>query len=131
MVERRQEPRTQVNLAVRIFANDVNGGTPFTQIVKATGISAGGALVSKLSRGMRPGDLLWVEYRHKKARFRIVWTRDSQSEQKTQAGQRVSFSIRFAPKISGTAYGSIRQKLRPASLTSTSFFPFVGPTGGG
>jgi hypothetical protein len=71
MVERRQEPRTQVNLAVRIFANDVNG-TPFTQIVKASGVSGGGALLSEPSLGMRPGDLLWVEYRHKKVHFRIV-----------------------------------------------------------
>jgi hypothetical protein len=31
------------------------------------------------------GDLIWIEYQDRKARFRIVWVRDSQSEQRTQA----------------------------------------------
>ena len=44
-----------------------------------------GALLSGLSRGIRSGDLLWVEYEQRKARFRIVWVRDSQSGLKTQA----------------------------------------------
>jgi hypothetical protein len=34
---------------------------------------------------MRSGDLLWVQYEQRKARFRIVWVRDSESDLKTQA----------------------------------------------
>jgi hypothetical protein len=32
-----------------------------------------------------PGDLIAIEYQDRKARYRIVWVRDSESEQKTQA----------------------------------------------
>lgn len=84
MVERRQEPRRRSDLAVRISGRDVNG-EPFAQSVVASSISGGGALLSGLDREVRPGDPVWIEYQDRKARFRIVWVRDSESEQKTQA----------------------------------------------
>jgi hypothetical protein len=84
MVEHRQEQRAQRDLAVQISGRDASG-MPFTQSVTASNISRSGALLSGLSRGIRSGDLLWVEYEQRKARFRIVWVRDSQSDLKTQA----------------------------------------------
>src|ERR1700680_4148832 len=84
MVERREEPRAQVDLAVQVSGRDANG-MPFTQSATASSISDGGALLSGLSQEIRSGDLLWVEYQQQKARFRIVWVRDSRSERKTQA----------------------------------------------
>ncbi len=41
--------------------------------------------VSGMARKVRAGDLIWIEYQDRKARFRIVWIRESESEQKTQA----------------------------------------------
>src|SRR5882757_4593096 len=84
MAERRQERRTAADLAVQISGRDANGIT-FRQSATASSISNGGALLTGLSQELRSGDLLWVEYQQRKARFRIVWVRDSQSEQKTQA----------------------------------------------
>jgi len=84
MVEHRQEQRAQRDLAVQVSGRDSNG-TVFTQSVTASNISRSGALLSGLSSGIRSGDLLWVEYQQRKARFRIVWVRDSQSGLKTQA----------------------------------------------
>jgi hypothetical protein len=84
MVEHRQEQRAQRDLAVQVSGRDSNG-TAFTQSVTASNISRSGALLSGLSRGIRSGDLLWVEYERRRARFRIVWVRDSQSSLKTQA----------------------------------------------
>jgi hypothetical protein len=84
MAERRHEPRAQVDLAVQISGTGANG-MPFTQSATASSISNGGALLSGLFQEIRSGDLLWVEYQQRKARFRIVWVRDSQSERKTQA----------------------------------------------
>jgi hypothetical protein len=84
MVERRQERRTQVDLTVRITGRDVRGN-PFAQSAVASGISGGGALLSGLTREVRPGDLIWIEYRNRKARFGVVCTRGSESEQMTQA----------------------------------------------
>jgi hypothetical protein len=84
MVERRQEHRTQVDLTVQIAGRDVRGN-PFAQSVVASNISGGGALLSGLAREVRSEDLIWIEYQDRKARFRVVWVRGSESEQKTQA----------------------------------------------
>jgi hypothetical protein len=84
MVERRQERRIQAEIAVRITGRAVSGN-PFTQSAVASGISRGGALLSGLPRELRPGDLVWIEYQDRKARFRLVWVRGSESEQQTQA----------------------------------------------
>jgi hypothetical protein len=84
MAERRDEPRARADLAVRVWGRDMSG-EPFNQVVKASSISACGALLSGLSRILRSGDLLWVQYQQRKARFRIVWVKDTQSDLKTQA----------------------------------------------
>ena len=84
MAERRQERRTPADLAVQISGRDANGMT-FRQSATASNISNGGALLSGLSQELRSGDLLWVEYQQRKARFRIVWVSDSQSKRETQA----------------------------------------------
>ncbi len=84
MADRRDEPRAQADLTVQISGRDADG-MPFTQSVTATNISTSGALLSGLSPRIRSGDLLWVEYEQRKARFRIVWVRDSKSGLKTQA----------------------------------------------
>ena len=83
MVERRRELRTQADLAVRISGRDASGKL-FAQRAVASSISGGGALLSGMARKVRSGDLIWIEYQDRKARFRIVWVRDSESEQKTQ-----------------------------------------------
>jgi PilZ domain len=84
MLERRQESRKQLDIAVRISGRDVSG-EPFAQSAVASSISGGGALLSGMERQVRTGDLVWVEYEERKARFRIVWVRDSESGRKTQA----------------------------------------------
>jgi hypothetical protein len=84
MAERRQERRTQAEIAVRIIGRDARGSS-FAQSAVAGSISSGGALLSGLAREVRPGDLLWIEYQDKKVRFRVVWVRGSESEQRTQA----------------------------------------------
>ena len=83
MVEPRRELRTQADLAVRISGRDASGKL-FAQSAVASSISGGGALLSGMARKVRSGDLIWIEYQDRKARFRIVWVRDSQSKQKTQ-----------------------------------------------
>jgi hypothetical protein len=84
MAENRREPRTQVDLAVRISGRDASGNM-FAQNAVASSISGSGALLSGVAREVRAGDLIAIEYQDKKARYKIVWVRDSESEQKTQA----------------------------------------------
>jgi hypothetical protein len=83
MVERRNELRRQADIAVRISGRD-ESGEPFAQSAIASSISGRGALLSGMNRQMRTGDLVWVQYEERKARFRIVWARDSESGRKTQ-----------------------------------------------
>jgi len=84
MAEHRREPRTQADLAVRISGRDASGNL-FAQGAVASSISGSGALLSGVARKVRAGDLIAIEYQDRKARYRIVWVRDSESEQKTQA----------------------------------------------
>ena len=84
MIEHRQDQRAQRDLGVQVSGRDANG-TAFAQSVNASNISKGGALLSGLSWKVRTGDLVWVEYEGRKARFRIVWVRDSDSGPKSQA----------------------------------------------
>jgi hypothetical protein len=82
--ERRREPRLIEDLPVRIWAVD-DRGLRFTQSAIAHNISRSGALLTGLERKLRCGDLIWVQYVNAKARFRIVWIRDSQGPYKVQA----------------------------------------------
>jgi hypothetical protein len=41
--------------------------------------------VQSRARHVRPGDLLWVEHADKTSRFKVVWVRDSESQQLIQA----------------------------------------------
>jgi hypothetical protein len=60
-------------------------GKVFTESAVASSISGGGALLSGIAWKVRAEDLVWVEYQDRKACFRIVWARASESAQKTQA----------------------------------------------
>ncbi len=82
--ERRSEPRFLEDLAVRIWAVDGRGGW-FTQFAVAHNISRGGALLLGLEQELRCGDLIWVQYCSVKARFRVVWMRDSEGPYRIQA----------------------------------------------
>jgi hypothetical protein len=84
MTESRREPRRQLELVVSLKGRDKMGES-FTQDAIASSVSGCGALLSGIGREMRSGDLIRVEYAQKMARFRIVWVRNSQSQQLTQA----------------------------------------------
>lgn len=51
----------------------------------ATGMSRIGALLSGLTWQVRAGDVVCVGHSGKKARFKVVWVRDSESLQLIQA----------------------------------------------
>jgi hypothetical protein len=83
-MERRQEVRKPIDLVVTISGRDA-AGLPFCQHALASSISLGGALVSGITRELRPGDHIWLEYAGKKGRFKVVWLRDSDSPRLIQA----------------------------------------------
>jgi hypothetical protein len=83
-MENRSEPRENERLVVYINGRD-KGGHAFTQEAVASSLSDSGALLSGITTQVRPGDLLWVEHGGRRSRFKIVWVRDSESQQLIQA----------------------------------------------
>jgi hypothetical protein len=83
-VDRRREPRVESNLEVLIWGTDAQG-LPFAQTALARNISGQGALLSGVEQVLRCGDPLVIQYGKKRARFRVVWTRDTANLEKIQA----------------------------------------------
>jgi hypothetical protein len=83
-MEKRSEIRDDERLVVTIDGRDKTGQC-FTEQVVATSISRTGALLSGISRHVRSGDIIRVEHRGTKSRFKVVWVRDSESVQLIQA----------------------------------------------
>jgi hypothetical protein len=83
-VERRREPRTDVDLALIVWGVDTRGDR-FLQEAQAREISLSGALLSGLDAELRSGDVIGILYAGKKARYRVVWVRESGTNNKVQA----------------------------------------------
>jgi hypothetical protein len=83
MIERRRDPRIEKNLPVRLWGVDERG-CRFEQEAVASNFSSRGALLSGVTEKLKCGDLVGLAYRGKKARFRVVWIRDSRAGHKIQ-----------------------------------------------
>lgn len=84
LVERRNELRVAAELPVRIRAVNQHGGC-YSQLVVARNVSGAGALLIGLEMELRCGDLVLLQYGAQRARYRIVWTRDSGGPQRILA----------------------------------------------
>ena len=82
--ERRREARFPANLAVTVWGVDTKGER-FIQEARARDISLSGALLSGLDAELRSGDVVGVLYSGKKSRYRVVWVRHSDGQEKIQA----------------------------------------------
>jgi len=83
-MEKRKEPRKNESLVVTINGRD-KSGQHFLEQVVASSLSRSGALLSGMSKELRCGDVILVEYGAKNGRFKIVWLRNSQSHKLIQA----------------------------------------------
>lgn len=84
MLERRHEPRLEVDLPLFVWGIDTKGER-FVQQAHAREISLSGALLSQLDAELRSGDLVGILYAGKRARFRVVWVRYCGTTRKIQA----------------------------------------------
>lgn len=82
-VERRREPRMESYLPVVIWGIDAEG-LPFSQSALARNISGLGALLFSVERVLRCGDMIRVQYGTHRARYRVVWSRDSENGEKVR-----------------------------------------------
>ncbi len=82
--DRRREPRVEVDLPLTVWGIDTKGDR-FLQQAHARDISLSGALLSGLDAELRSGDVIGILYAGKKARYRVVWVRESGNGLKVQA----------------------------------------------
>jgi PilZ domain-containing protein len=82
--DRRREPRVEVDLPLTVWGIDTKGDR-FLQQAHARDISLSGTLLSGLDAELRSGDVIGILYAGKKARYRVVWVRESGNGLKVQA----------------------------------------------
>ena len=83
-MERRREPRFPNQLVILVWGIDAKG-EKFAQLAQACNISERGARLSGIEHRLRPEDLIGVQYRERRAKFRVVWLRDTLGPEKTLA----------------------------------------------
>jgi len=82
-IDRRREPRTEVDLVLRVWGVDTKGER-FLQEARAHDISLSGALLTGLDADLRTGDVIGVLCGRRKARYRVVWVRYDEAGDKMQ-----------------------------------------------
>jgi len=83
-MELRKEPRFPVQLAVFVWGVDARG-VKFAQVAQVRNVSGRGALLYGIEQPLRPEDLIGIQYRQRRAKFRVVWLRDSRGPDKILA----------------------------------------------
>ena len=77
-MDRRKEPRLDMELSVQIWGVDRNA-RPFAEVVRATSVSDSGAVLLDVHSKIHAGELLDVQYEGQRAQFRVVWTRSGET----------------------------------------------------
>jgi len=70
---RRQKPRFRMVLPVSIWGTD-STGKAFHQLAYTVDISTGGAKLAGIQAELKPGEIIAVRYKQRKARFHVVWS---------------------------------------------------------
>ncbi|HVP43220.1 MAG TPA: PilZ domain-containing protein [Terriglobales bacterium] len=69
----RRKLRFKMVVPVRIWGTDVDG-KPFSQLAHTLDITSSGARVGGMRVLLNSREVVWVQCRHRKAQFRVVWT---------------------------------------------------------
>jgi len=82
---KRTELRAQRALAVRVLGMDVNG-RPILETVQTVNISRHGVVIEGLRSRVNPGEVVSLQYKDRKVRFRVVWEGEAGTERAGQLG---------------------------------------------
>ncbi len=88
VMEKRPELRVTADIPVRIWGMDADG-RPFFQNALAGNLSSEGAHLSHVSHTLKIGDIIGIQYTEKKARFHVIWIKNSVAPSRNEAGVRV------------------------------------------
>jgi hypothetical protein len=87
-MEKRPESRVSADIPVRIWGMDADG-RPFFQNAVAGNLSSEGAQLSQISHSLKMGEIIGVQYGDKKARFVIMWVKNSVAPGRNEAGIKI------------------------------------------
>ncbi len=76
---RRREDRVKAELPVRVWGMTLDGH-PFNEHLKTRDVSRFGARIGWKDCSLKLGDIVGVQYKSEKGRFRIVWIANDKSE---------------------------------------------------
>jgi hypothetical protein len=76
---RRREDRVQIALPIRVWGMTIDG-KPFNEQLKTCDVSRFGARIAFPNCSLKLGDIVGVQYKTEKARFRVVWIAPSKME---------------------------------------------------
>lgn len=71
-MDRRQNPRVEVQLPVEVWGLDAFGQA-FASPATVTNMSAGGLVLQGINRRIRAGEVLDIRMGEEQAQFRVVW----------------------------------------------------------
>ncbi len=76
---RRREDRIQIALPVRVWGMTIDG-RPFNEQLNTRDVSRFGARIAFRNCALKLGDVVGVQYKNEKGRFRVVWIANDKSE---------------------------------------------------
>jgi hypothetical protein len=84
-MSRVRESRADIALRVQLWGTNGNG-RPFIEAACALNISQNGFQLQKVRARLKPGDVIWLVYGGKKARFRVVWLGEGDTPREHHVG---------------------------------------------
>ncbi len=84
-MKNRRHNRTKAVLPVKVTGKDVMGN-PYQDWAHTLDITPGGARLGTIHRQFALGDSVTVQYRQRKAEFRVVWTKLQKAQGEYQIG---------------------------------------------
>jgi hypothetical protein len=79
------EERAQSALVVRVLGMDVNG-RPIMEAARTVNISRLGLVIEGLQSRLKPGEVVSLQYKGRKVRYRVLWAGDAKAETAGQLG---------------------------------------------
>ncbi len=82
---KRTDPRLQVQVPVRIWGMDAKG-KPFSQQAQTADVSLLGARIGGVTADLQKGEVIAVQHKENKARFKIAWVGNPDAQNQRQLG---------------------------------------------
>jgi hypothetical protein len=84
-MDKRAKERVKAVLPVKVWGNDT-AGAPYNAVAHTLDITQTGARLGSVRRSFNIGYRLTLQYRQRKADFRVIWTKQLQGSSEFQIG---------------------------------------------